>query len=105
VQIVREQFGIMHAEGASGVFIVTSGAFTEEAEQFAAGKNIILIDGIKLKKIIQNAQELKETKDEPKIEITSPSCPVCGSPMIRRKAKRGTWAGKVFLGCSRFPNC
>lgn len=51
VQTVREQFGIMHAEGAHGVFIVTSGVFTEDAIQFAKGKNIRLIDGTELRQI------------------------------------------------------
>ena len=33
----------------------------------------------------------------------SPSCPVCGSSMIRRTAQRGRNAGRDFWACSRFP--
>ena len=32
-------------------------------------------------------------------------CPKCGSPMVRRTAKRGPNAGNEFWGCSEFPKC
>ena len=32
-------------------------------------------------------------------------CPVCGSPMVRRQARRGANAGGHFYGCSRYPAC
>jgi restriction system protein len=57
VKIIRELFGVMAAEGANGAFIVTSGLFTEEAIEFAKGKNITLIDGMKLGKIICESQK------------------------------------------------
>jgi very-short-patch-repair endonuclease len=40
-------------------------------------------------------------EDEP----TSPNCPKCGEPMLRRKAKSGSNAGQEFWGCSAFPKC
>ncbi|MDH5485209.1 MAG: NERD domain-containing protein [Gammaproteobacteria bacterium] len=36
---------------------------------------------------------------------TSPICPRCGKPMVIRKAKKGSNAGKEFWGCSGFPTC
>jgi len=33
------------------------------------------------------------------------SCPRCGSPMVRRTARRGRNAGNQFWGCSRYPQC
>ena len=36
---------------------------------------------------------------------SSPPCPACGEPMLRRKAKSGSNAGHEFLGCSTFPKC
>ena len=33
------------------------------------------------------------------------TCPRCGSPMVRRTARRGARAGKTFWGCSRYPTC
>jgi len=35
----------------------------------------------------------------------SPSCPECGKPMRRRKAKSGKNAGNEFWGCSGYPDC
>ncbi len=32
-------------------------------------------------------------------------CPECGSPMIKRIARRGQYAGNTFWGCSRYPKC
>jgi DNA-binding helix-hairpin-helix protein with protein kinase domain len=34
-----------------------------------------------------------------------PSCPRCGSRMLRRTARRGNHAGRQFWGCSRYPSC
>lgn len=52
VQVVRELYGVMAAEGAAGGFVVTSGAFTSEARAFVRGCNIELIDGPKLKAMV-----------------------------------------------------
>jgi restriction system protein len=35
----------------------------------------------------------------------APSCPACGSRMVKREAKRGTKAGGYFWGCSEYPKC
>lgn len=32
-------------------------------------------------------------------------CPLCGAPMIKRKATKGAYAGKEFYGCSNYPKC
>ena len=40
---VRELYGVMQAEGAVGGFIVTSGRFTKDAEDFAHGRGIELV--------------------------------------------------------------
>ena len=34
-----------------------------------------------------------------------PQCPLCGSSMELRRAKRGKHAGKEFWGCSHCPEC
>ena len=33
------------------------------------------------------------------------TCPLCGSPMVRRVARRRRRYGKPFWGCSRYPRC
>src|SRR5690606_4794 len=45
VTTVRELYGVMAADGAAGGSVVTSGQFTKEASAFAAGRNIELVDG------------------------------------------------------------
>lgn len=35
----------------------------------------------------------------------TPSCPICGSRMRYRTARRGYRAGRSFWGCSRYPTC
>lgn len=110
VKIIREQFGIMNAEVADGAFIVTSGLFTEEAIEFADDKNIILIDGIKLKKIIADLKQTPtrnvfENMAANQVKQSVPHCPTCASLMVKRTARKGVSAGKQFWGCSRFPKC
>jgi restriction system protein len=45
VAVVREMFGVMHAEQFSGVFIVGLSGFTRDAWTWSAGKPIKLMDG------------------------------------------------------------
>lgn len=54
--VVREMFGLMVAEKMDAVMIVTSGKFTKDAQAFAKGKTIVLIDGEALLKLIKNVQ-------------------------------------------------
>jgi restriction system protein len=55
VKVVREMFGVMTAEKATGVYIVTSGQFTPDAILFAEGKPIQLVDGVRLKTMISSS--------------------------------------------------
>jgi restriction system protein len=45
VAVVREMYGVMHAEKLSGVFVVGLSGFTKEACRWASGKPIHLLDG------------------------------------------------------------
>lgn len=56
VTTIREVYGVMAAEGATGGYVVTSGVFTQEAKSFAEGKNIYLIDGPELTTMIRQVQ-------------------------------------------------
>lgn len=57
VDVVRELYGVMAAEGAAGGFVVTSGRFTEEAAKFAAGRNVTLVGGEKLLGLIRQTRQ------------------------------------------------
>jgi restriction system protein len=118
VNIVRELYGVMAAWGAAGGFVVTSGVFTEDARQFASGRNIELIDGKKLFAMIKGVRRADSHQRAPMFSMdapqpsspatvndSAPACPKCGSSMRLRTARKGVNAGQSFWGCSRFPNC
>lgn len=98
VTVVRELYGVMMAEGASGAIVVTSGEFTPDAKAFAEGKSIVLVDG----RLLVNSIRNKEPQSELKADIR---CPLCGSDMQLRKARKGPNSGNFFYGCSRYPGC
>lgn len=102
VAIVRELYGVMAAEGAVGGFVVASGDFTADAEAFAEGRSIKLVDARTLKKLV-GAPDSSEAK--PATPQAAPACPVCGSEMVKRPARRGPNAGGWFWGCSQYPKC
>ena len=52
VSTVREQFGLLHHYNADKAVIVSSGEFSADAVDFAAGKPIDLIDGRKLNRLL-----------------------------------------------------
>jgi restriction system protein len=115
VDVVRELYGVMAALGATGGFVVTSGRFTDEALGFASGRNVTLVDGPKLRALIQQARQSDgvRMREQPArsgatIADTASSdtdCPLCSKPMIRRIAKRGANAGGAFWGCTAYPTC
>ena len=117
VEVVRELYGLMAAEGAAGGFVVTSGRFTEEAKRFANGRNVKLVDGPALHGLIRQAQAARPGADarvkkesvhgaQPAGHTeTAPNCPVCSRLMVKRRARRGTNAGGEFWGCTGYPEC
>jgi len=102
VNVVRELYGVMAAKGAAGGYVVTSGQFTQEAKDFAAGRNIMLMDGAALRALIGG---VKPAPAAANAGDTTPACPSCGSAMVRRVAKRGANAGNAFWGCAQYPAC
>lgn len=56
VRTVRELYGVMTAQRAAGAFVVTSGVFTREAQAFAYDKNVLLIDGPQLLRLLRVAR-------------------------------------------------
>jgi len=111
VDVVRELYGVMAARGAAGGFVVTSGRFTTEAMAFAQGRNVRLVDGARLKELLEVARtggpgKAATVRDEQaNAEMTMVVCPLCSSAMVRRVAKRGPNAGEQFYGCSTYPVC
>lgn len=135
VDVVRELYGVMAAKGAAGGFVVTSGRFTEEARNFADGRNVQLIDGTRLRALIKHAAGTPQpaaakaagrdagaaapvAPTAPAVAVAVaaapvsaasaaavPTCPACSKTMVRRTARRGAHAGNAFWGCSGYPSC
>ena len=110
VEVVRELYGAMAAQGAAGGWVVTSGAFTGPAREFAQGRNIELIDGSALVDLLRQgrsgiAAPAATSRRVESLGSASPSCPACSGPMVRRVARRGGSAGDGFWGCQGFPKC
>ena len=121
VAIVRELFGSMTAEGASGGMVVSLGSFTRDAQAFASGRNIQLVTGSELQKLLHEGTRAKNVRRAaptppatavayaspiaPSSAATIPSCPRCGEQMKLRVAKAGANVGKSFWGCMKFPDC
>lgn len=115
VTVVRELYGVMAAKGAAGGFVVTSGRFTEDATEFAAGRNITLIDGPRLHGLLAQAKAARSTVNQPPTRVFEapvppvpsalPACPACGAAMKKRVAKRGANSGGEFWGCVQYPAC
>jgi len=105
VKVVRELYGVMAATGAVGGFVVTSGQFTREAQDFAQGTNIKLIGGPELWGMIQGVQaSMPISTSEPAVGPTK-QCQKCGKEMVVRTARQGQHVGQQFWGCKGYPAC
>jgi len=102
VKLVRELYGVVMAESASGGILISSGSFTREAQDFAKGKPLDLLDGRQLIEVIEEVRK-KAMPDGNKSDDNL--CPLCGSAMVLRTAKRGVTVGERFWGCSAYPKC
>lgn len=108
VPLIRELYGVMTAERANDCIFVSSGNYTAEARLFAEDKPIWLIDGNALLEMIAGVQvQSNIVKPGPykQSTISSPNCPLCGSTMVKRTARKGANAGNAFWGCSTYPGC
>jgi len=114
VDVVRELYGVMAAKGAAGGFVVTSGGFTADAKGFAEGRNVTLLDGQRLTRMIREAEQSlaaggrSVAKSKPVDQapvLAEAACSVCGAGMVKRTAKKGANAGAMFWGCSTYPAC
>lgn len=122
VDVVRELYGVMAARGAAAGLVVTSGQFTGEAQTFAQGRNVRLIDGPALEDLIRSVRAQPPhhpARSDPPVSrpaadpaspgpataAGTPPCPACGRAMVQRTAKRGAQSGSRFWGCTGYPAC
>ena len=95
----------------SGI-ILCAGTFSQETRELAIKNNILLVNGDDLGKMLNDLLTAqthsvteKNTTEHNLKTYTEPDCPECGSPMIKRVAHRGKFAGRPFWGCSHYPEC
>jgi restriction system protein len=100
VEPIRELYGAMTDEDASGALFITSGRFTAEAAAFAQTKPIGLIDGPALLELVQ---EIQSAADNHALD-GAPTCHVCSRPMVQRIERHGL-RREVFWACSGYPHC
>lgn len=126
VKPARELLGVVTKRNAARGVLVTSGRFTREARAFAEGTCIELIDGEMLVEMLNSAGmggeqirpgsalegPLGPASMSAKAAVAAPSalpaainCPLCGSPMELRTARRGPNLGNSFYGCVQYPRC
>jgi restriction system protein len=107
IRPVRELWGVVDHESATGAVLVTSGGFTPEAVAFARGKRLELIHGQALKRLVDEVRAGGQIGTHTLAEAPLPGriCTSCGSEMLLRVAKRGPNPGQSFWGCSRYPSC
>jgi hypothetical protein len=105
VKTVRELLGVMTADRINQGTLITTGLYTNEARQFAQGKEIELIDGEGL------LQRIESLTSEQKAELltvategdyTTPTCPSCGIKMTLRTNSKDE---SQFWGCLNYPRC
>lgn len=105
VNVVREMYGLLAHHGADEVKIVTLGSYTTDAARFAAGKRIELVHGEALLLMVRSVQR-GPSPIQPIIPstqtITTPPCPKCSLPMVRRENRK---THRPFWGCPEYPRC
>ena len=110
VRTVRELWGVVGHERATGAIFVTSGEFTRDAREFAAGKAYGLVDGPALLELATTVRK-EQLNIQASAEVAtpagpvigpSPSCPRCGALMVLRSGTKGR---PDFWGCARYPAC
>jgi restriction system protein len=99
VDKVRELLGVVTAAKAQGGILVTCGEFTHEAERFAAGNGIELVNGKQLLRLIGQPTEQPPTSD---LAVTCPPCTRCGGPthLVQKPL-----APSSYYGCNAYPDC
>lgn len=102
---LQELHAAMAPAGVREGAFLTSGRFTHEAAQFAAGHNILLLDGAQL---LDQLSALAPEKGLALLRLATngdfltPTCPCCSIKMISRKS---TGEGRAFWGCENYPRC
>ena len=95
---VRDLYGAMHHESATGAMMITTGVFSEPALAWARGKPVLLWD---VERLI-GSTPLPAIQPAPITAASVQPCPKCSGTLVRRVSSRNQ---RQFWGCSSFPKC
>ena len=108
VSLIRELYGVMAADRVKhGIFLTTS-EYSQEALEFAKGKNLLLIDCDELVTLINGLDDINKRRIDliaTAGDYKTPTCVRCNVKMTKRTAKNGKNAGGEFWGCPNYPKC
>ncbi len=105
VNIVREIFGVMQAEQASGAFVVASGVFTKDAAAFAKGKAIELLDGAALIAAIKERPTSTAMPTNPALTTSTPKSTIATVPTAQANLAPQTKVEPVLSTQPATPAC
>lgn len=90
--------------------LVTTGEFTPEAIVVARRAGISLLEGARLRRLIDDLNVDWQSRRpgrqrSPTPAQLTPACPKCASPMVARHTGDTSRPGEAFWGCGRWPEC
>lgn len=111
-QAVREFHALVAGRKAHGGILVSASSFTSQARSLANHRQIDLIDGARLRQLVEAARnedgELTVPRSVNDDESTTPRrlilCPVCGRTMVKRFERRDG-QNQAYYGCVHAPQC
>jgi len=108
VNSIRELYGVMAADKVKhGIFLTTS-VYSNEALEFAKGRNLLLIDGDEFISLVNGLDDINRKRIDNLARASGydvPTCVKCNVKMVKRKAKTGKNVGGEFWGCVNYPKC
>lgn len=108
VKAVRELIESMAHNGCPNGLLVTSATYTPDAEQFAKGKPIELIDAQRMLSLIGSLPDATQAALLALAthgDYRTPSCPSCGTKLVERSTQRGNGFGSAIWACTNYPVC
>jgi restriction system protein len=108
VKAIRELLASMAHTGCPNGLFITSATYTPDAEEFARGKPIELLDAERLLSLIGSLPDATQAALLALAthgDYRTPSCPSCGTKLVERSARNGNGLGNAIWSCSNYPTC
>ncbi|PFV31403.1 restriction endonuclease [Bacillus thuringiensis] len=101
IKAIQEIYAAKAFYKANEAWVITNSTFTSSAKQLARACDVKLLDRSSLQEfVVQVNPEQKPADIRKSVAPATRKCPKCGEALVSR-----THDGRVFLGCSSFPQC